>query len=87
MSAAQDKEEGARVVEILAPVAVDSTYSYCAPAAMRLRPGDSVTAPLGRREAYGVVWSTDGDSGPGGISRRSAPVSIGRRFRKSCAAS
>ncbi|MGZ9410087.1 MAG: replication restart helicase PriA, partial [Methylocystis sp.] len=66
MSAAQDEEERARVVEILAPVAVDSTYSYLAPAAMRLRPGDSVTAPLGRREAYGVVWSTDGDSGPGG---------------------
>jgi primosomal protein N' (replication factor Y) len=66
MSAAQDEEERARVVEILAPVAVDSTYSYLAPAAMRLSPGDSVTAPLGRREAYGVVWSIDGDSGPGG---------------------
>ncbi|KAF0120931.1 MAG: primosomal protein N' [Methylocystaceae bacterium] len=66
MSAAQDEEERARVVEILAPVAVDSTYSYLAPAAMRLRPGDSVTAPLGRREAYGVVWSIDGGSGPGG---------------------
>ena len=86
MSAAQDEEEGARVVEILAPVAVDSTYSYLAPAAMRLSPGDSVTAPLGRREAYGVVWSVDGDSARRAeISRRSAPVSIGRRSRKSCA--
>ncbi|MBG0798365.1 primosomal protein N' [Methylocystis sp. L43] len=66
MSAAPDEEERARVVEILAPVAVDSTYSYLAPAAMQLSPGDSVTAPLGRREAYGVVWSIDGDSGPGG---------------------
>ncbi|MFZ3180088.1 MAG: primosomal protein N', partial [Methylocystis silviterrae] len=66
MSAAHDEEERARVVEILAPVAVDSTYSYLAPAAMRLSPGDSVTAPLGRREAYGVVWSIGGDSGPGG---------------------
>lgn len=66
MSAAQDEEERARVVEILAPVAVDSTYSYLAPAGMRLSTGDSVTAPLGRREAYGVVWSIDGHSGPGG---------------------
>ena len=53
MSAAQDEEERARVVEILAPVAVDSTYSYLAPAAMRLSPGDSVTAPLG---TPGGLW-------------------------------
>jgi primosomal protein N' (replication factor Y) len=66
MSAGHDEEEKARVVEILAPVAVDATYSYFAPPAMRLQPGDSVRAPLGRREAYGVVWSVDAGSGPGG---------------------
>ncbi|MGD9543271.1 MAG: primosomal protein N' [Methylocystis sp.] len=66
MSAARDEEQGARIVEILAPVAVDSTYSYLAPAAMRLAPGDSVKAPLGRREAYGVVWSVEGGAGPRG---------------------
>jgi len=66
MSAAHDEEERARVVEILAPVAVDATYSYFAPPAMRLQPGDSVRAPLGRREAYGVVWSVDAGAGHGG---------------------
>ncbi len=63
MSAAQDEEEGARIVEVLAPVAVDAAYSYLAPPAMRLQPGDSVKAPLGAREAYGVVWSVE--SAPG----------------------
>ena len=66
MSAAQPEDERARVVEILAPVAVDTAYSYLAPPAMRLQPGDSVIAPLGKREAYGVVWSVDGGGAPGG---------------------
>ncbi|MBM3576213.1 MAG: primosomal protein N' [Alphaproteobacteria bacterium] len=85
MSAAQNDEEGARVVEILAPVAVDATYSYLAPRAMRLEPGDSVSAPLGRREAYGVVWSVDGGSGPGGnlktISARLDRPALAQRLR------
>ena len=49
-------DEEAVVVEVLAPVAVDQTYSYAAPKEMRLAPGDSVRIPLGPREAYGVVW-------------------------------
>lgn len=56
MSAARDDEHGTRVVEVLAPVAVDTAYSYLAPPGLKLAPGDSVTVPLGSREAYGVVW-------------------------------
>ena len=68
MSAAPDdgSEARAQVVEVLAPVAVDAAYSYLAPPAMRLQPGDSVKAPLGAREAYGVVWSVDAAPRAGG---------------------
>jgi primosomal protein N' (replication factor Y) len=51
---------GARIIEVLPPVAVDAPYSYLAPPALRLQPGDSVTIPLGTREAYGVVWEAGG---------------------------
>ncbi|HYA71878.1 MAG TPA: hypothetical protein VEF36_01850, partial [Roseiarcus sp.] len=46
------------VVDVLAPVAVDTAYSYRAPAAWRLEPGRFVAVPLGMRRAVGVVWST-----------------------------
>jgi primosomal protein N' (replication factor Y) (superfamily II helicase) len=59
MSEAQDEFSRPRTVEVLAPVAVDTTYSYYAPPALSLQPGDSVKIPLGTREAYGVVWSID----------------------------
>jgi primosomal protein N' (replication factor Y) len=59
MSSGRDAEHRAQIVEVLPPVAVDSPYSYFAPPAMRLAPGDSVRVPLGKREAYGVVWATD----------------------------
>jgi len=46
------------VVDVLAPVAVDTAYSYQAPAAWGLEPGRFVAVPLGTRRAVGVVWST-----------------------------
>ncbi len=46
------------VVDVLAPVAVDTAYSYRAPPGMRLEPGAFVRMPLGARLATGVVWST-----------------------------
>jgi primosomal protein N' (replication factor Y) (superfamily II helicase) len=46
------------VVDVLAPVAVDTAYSYSAPPGMRLEPGAFVRMPLGARLATGVVWST-----------------------------
>jgi primosomal protein N' (replication factor Y) len=59
MSSGQDAKNRAQVVEVLPPVAVDSPYSYFAPPALDLAPGDSVRIPLGKRDAYGVVWATD----------------------------
>ena len=58
----------ARVVEVLPPVAVDALYSYLAPPALALAPGDSVKVPLGTREAYGVVWEVrDAPAAPGNL--------------------
>ncbi len=51
-----EESGGAKIVEVLPPVAVDQTYSYFAPPGLDLAPGDSVKIPLGAREAYGVVW-------------------------------
>ncbi len=59
MKAGQDESNGAQIVDVLAPVAVDTPYSYIAPPALGLQPGDSVKIPLGTREAYGVVWSVE----------------------------
>ena len=47
-----------QVVDVLFPVAVDTAYSYRAPAHLDLKPGDFVVAPLGTRAATGVVWAT-----------------------------
>ena len=45
------------VVDVLAPVAVDTAYSYRAPPGLKLEPGAFVRMPLGARFATGVVWS------------------------------
>ena len=47
-----------RVVDVLVPVAVDTAYSYRAPADLTLEPGAFVGVPLGTRHATGVVWAT-----------------------------
>jgi primosomal protein N' (replication factor Y) (superfamily II helicase) len=67
MSAAEETSTGAKIVDVLAPVAVDAPYSYYAPPALDLAPGDSVTIPLGTREAYGVVWSVEAAPGRGNL--------------------
>ncbi len=59
-------EAGARVVDVLMPVALDSAFSYSVPEGMALNPGDFVEVPLGRRVAVGVVW--DARPGPPGPS-------------------
>ena len=46
------------VVDVLAPVAVDTAYSYRAPVSAKLEPGAFVRVPLGARQATGVVWAT-----------------------------
>src|SRR3984957_20381447 len=45
------------VVDVLAPVAVDTAYSYRAPPGLNLEAGAFVRMPLGARVATGVVWS------------------------------
>jgi primosomal protein N' (replication factor Y) (superfamily II helicase) len=44
-------------VDVLAPVAVDTAYSYRAPSDLKLEPGAFVRMPLGARQATGVVWA------------------------------
>ena len=51
------------VVDVLAPVAVDTAYSYRIPRGMVLAPGDFVSAPLGTRETTGVVWTVRAANG------------------------
>ncbi len=46
-----------KVVDVLAPVAVDTAYSYRAPAGAALEPGTFVGVPLGAQHATGVVWA------------------------------
>src|SRR6202789_3743354 len=51
------------VVDVLAPVAVDTAYSYRAPLGLKLEPGAFVRMPLGTRVATGVVWATRAGGG------------------------
>ena len=68
MSGEADTREGAQIVEILLPVAVDIAYSYFAPPALRLAPGDCVEVPLSTRKSFGVVWSVaPAGAGPGNL--------------------
>lgn len=48
---------GDLVADVLVPVAVDTAYSYRAPAHLALGPGDFVDVALGSRETTGVVWA------------------------------
>ena len=52
-----DESAGLRAADIVAPVAVDTAYSYRVPEGMVLSPGDIVDIPLGNRETTGVVWA------------------------------
>lgn len=56
---------GTLIADVLTPVAVDTAYSYRAPAGMDLAPGDFVTVSLGHRETTGVVWATKRIEGGG----------------------
>ena len=60
------------VVDVLAPVAVDTAYSYRAPAGWLLQPGTCVGVPLGTRQATGVVWAVR----PGGGDNLKAVAAI-----------
>jgi primosomal protein N' (replication factor Y) len=49
-----------RRVPVLFPLPLDGSYDYLVPEDLELAPGAVVTAPLGGREACGVVWDHDG---------------------------
>ena len=58
-----ETEGVATVADILAPVAVDTAYSYRVPRNLCLEPGQFVSMPLGTRVATGVVWATRAGGG------------------------
>jgi primosomal protein N' (replication factor Y) (superfamily II helicase) len=60
----QQAPRGSGVADVLAPVAVDTAYSYRIPAEFSLSPGQFVEVPLGSRHTTGVVWAVrEGASG------------------------
>jgi primosomal protein N' (replication factor Y) len=57
LAEAADAAPQSVVVDVLAPVAVDTAYSYRASSGLKLEPGAFVRMPLGTRLATGVVWA------------------------------
>jgi primosomal protein N' (replication factor Y) len=53
-----------RFVDILAPVALDHTYSYRVPDGLDLKAGDIVSVPLGARTVTAVVWADNATPEP-----------------------
>ncbi|MDQ8729542.1 primosomal protein N' [Bradyrhizobium sp. LHD-71] len=53
-----------RFVDVLAPVALDRTYSYRIPETFDLKAGDIVSVPLGARDVMAVVWADDAEPEP-----------------------
>src|SRR5271165_5749156 len=57
MPSGPESVQRAIVVDVLAPVAVDTAYSYRVPTDLDLEPGSFVGVPLGTCHATGVVWT------------------------------
>lgn len=53
-----------RIVDVLAPLALDRAYSYRVPAGMELNVGDVVAVPLGAQEIVAVVWAENPNPDP-----------------------
>jgi primosomal protein N' (replication factor Y) (superfamily II helicase) len=53
-----------RFVDVLAPVALDRTYSYRIPESVDLKAGDIVSVPLGARTTTAVVWADNAEPEP-----------------------
>src|ERR1700761_9139980 len=62
-----DTTARSRVAHVLAPVAVDTAYSYRIPAGLNLGLGQFVEIPLGRSHTTGVVWGLDGEASGGNL--------------------
>ncbi len=84
MSDAEPDAGRGQIADVLIPVAVDTAYSYRAPAGLSLQPGDLVRVPLGPRETVGVVWSLR--AGDGGnlksIAGKADAAPMGERMMK-----
>ena len=50
-----------KAISVMVPVAVAAPYTYRAPAALDLAPGDIVEVPLGTRDVIGIVWDDPPD--------------------------
>jgi primosomal protein N' (replication factor Y) len=55
------------VADVLAPVAVDTAYSYRIPAGISLLEGQFVEIPLGRSHTTGVVWAVQAEAAGGNL--------------------
>ncbi|MET0606321.1 MAG: primosomal protein N', partial [Beijerinckiaceae bacterium] len=62
------------VADVLAPVAVDTAYSYAIPIDVVIEPGDLVAIPLGRSQTVGVVWDVHRDRAGGNLKKIEAKV-------------
>src|ERR1700677_4952138 len=51
------------VADVLAPVAVDTAYSYRVPPGLHLKPGQFVEIPLGQSWTTGVIWAIREEAG------------------------
>jgi primosomal protein N' (replication factor Y) (superfamily II helicase) len=60
-----NREAAARnsVADVLAPVAVDTAYSYRVPPGLHLKPGQFVEIPLGQSWTTGVIWAIREEAG------------------------
>lgn len=65
--AAPDAAISGGVADVLAPVAVDTAYSYAIPPGLSVAPGDIVAIPLGRSQTVGVVWAVDASRSGGNL--------------------
>lgn len=54
---AGSQDDASVIVDVLAPLALDTVWSYLAPPDLSLAPGDIVRIPFGSRESVGVVWA------------------------------
>jgi primosomal protein N' (replication factor Y) len=63
-STPEKQPSGPRIVDVLAPVALDRAYSYRVPRGLDLKPGDVVSVPLGAREVTAVVWAENHNPDP-----------------------
>ncbi|WP_019960220.1 primosomal protein N' [Woodsholea maritima] len=62
-----------QLAAILFPMPLPEPFDYEVPDGLDVAPGDHVIAPLGKREAQGVVWSVR-DAGPADEGRKIKPL-------------